>query len=401
MRAFPIVNFHGLGQQAGPLSQETLRRLCSAVTAFADWEDFEGTATGDQRRRDAVADVQSIVAKSSNPVMALQQLRNTCHGTYLIEGFLQFPETLPPLPPPPPSGAPVPSVHTYKRPPAPPVAQLPPPIETLPMVPTVSRFGRPSPTITPQNIASQRAAESLQRLINAAGEPVPTGGGYTPPVTPPEPPTYEPISTGGGYTPMYEPLPTGPRYTETPARPVTEYEPGLRQQIESYDRARAEFESRPPTPSQYEGRMTPQEVATEAARRHEEWVKGMQQPQQQTAAQSSEFTWNKQAAEQAQQQYDLTPPQFRSEVASVDCGPGRFWDGKQCRGSQPPGGMSDLVSQALQFGPSGGQTTRPATPTGGGYGGYQLPPPTPSGPMFGPNVMTGRVLGRCFPVVNL
>lgn len=211
----------------------------------------------------------------------------------------------------------------------------PPPIETLPMVPSVDPY-KPG-GITPQNVVTD------------------TGPGvFEPPVPPPR-------------------YPTGPRYTDTPPRPVTEYEPELQRQIESYEQSRAEFESRPATASQYEGRMTPQEIAAEAARRHQEWV----------------------------QKAGIDP----GEMASIDCGPGMFWDGKQCRGSRPPGGMSQWVSAGLTLGPSGASVAQPPPPppTGsGGYGGYQLPPPPPpSGPIFGPNIMTGRVLGRRFPVVNL
>lgn len=234
-----------------------------------------------------------------------------------------------------------PSAAYIGPPPAP--LPLPPPIETLPMVPSVHRYGS---GITPQNVVKE---SSLPRYDDR--------GVVEPPLPPPR---YD-----------YAPVPTGPRYTETPQRPITEYSPELQEQIQSYEQSRAEFESRPPIASQYEGRMTPQEVETEAARRHEEWAKG--------AGISTE------------------------ETASVDCGPGMFWDPgqKKCRGSRPEGDMSKWASAALQFGPSGAQTATPGTQSGG-YGGYTPPPPmTPSGPILGPSVMTGRVLGRRFPVINL
>lgn len=56
-----------------------------------------------------------------------------------------------------------------------------------------------------------------------------------------------------------------------------------------------------------------------------------------------------------------TRPPGTPGVASIDCGPGKFWDGRQCRGSvgsMPtiPGGMTSSAVQATAFNAGGGMT---------------------------------------------
>lgn len=249
---------------------------------------------------------------------------------------------------------------------------------------------RPQPPYQLPPDISSLPEEQFQELLRAveSGRPLTPSIPTQPPLGPPTPTVSRPIQpenveTPGGY------VPGGGLIPETPPRYPTEptpggYSPDLQRQIESYDQRLQQFRESQATggysPVSTPGSqlMTAQEVEAEARRRHEEWAKGA----------------------------GISPPYYQetpSETASIDCGPGMFWDGKQCRGSRPPGGLSRWTSEALTLGPSGASVAPPppSTPTGGGYGGYQPPPPPPSGPMFGPNIMTGRVLGRRFPVVNL
>lgn len=95
MRSYPVVNLGrmlGQGKLLETLSDLDLARICGAVNKFNEWKDWADTPTGDRYRRDAIADVQSIVSKVPRDIQhgAIQDIENNCDGSADLIGFLNL-----------------------------------------------------------------------------------------------------------------------------------------------------------------------------------------------------------------------------------------------------------------------------------------------------------------------
>lgn len=132
-------------------------------------------------------------------------------------------------------------------------------------------------------------------------------------------------------------------------------------------------------PSSTGGAHDYEEQVAEYNAKMKEFQEASQKARDEADAQIKASNAARDAAEQA------LKDKYESGNPNAVCGPGEFWDGKQCRGSVQ-GGAGGLMNQAMNFGPSGG--TQMVTP-----GNLDLNPS---------NLNIGRTsMGRRFPVVNL
>jgi hypothetical protein len=194
MKFFPVVNLSRLGQGKAfeTLSDLDLARICGAVNKFNEWKDWADTPTGDRYRRDAIADVQSIVSNVPRGIQpaAIQDIQNNCDGSADLIGFLNL--NLPGTPPatPPPLSTPVatgdPSRTPPPTPPPPPniykpvASGAPGPGRRPPEVPANTgiseedemrqEFEDRTPVATPAHITKVQPVENVASQVSNPGE---------------------------------------------------------------------------------------------------------------------------------------------------------------------------------------------------------------------------------------
>lgn len=332
MRLFKVVNLPrslGQGRLFETLSDQELARICGAVNKFNEWKNWADTPTGDRYMRDAVADVQSIISKVPKGIQpaAIQDIKNNCDNADDLIGFLKLnlPGTYPMTTP---GQAPVATGDTSRDP-----GPIPP--NTNPPVAT----GQPGPN---------RGAFDTRPLVQS-GLP---GPGYRP--------YQEPITPTGSEPPFQEPPSPPPPVPAMQRPPVATpsagcwYTAGKGYSYGAYPGSGAELVPLSASDCQSlvqrdrEVRGLPVETPGQ-----------VQQAQYQQPAQQTSF---------------MGPGAFNQtsrppDVASQDCGPGRFWDGVKCRGSVDQS-ASGLINAAASMGPSGGMTAPAGGINAGGYNGF-------------------------------
>lgn len=351
MKFFPVVNLDrrlGQGKLFETLSDLDLARICGAVNKFNEWKDWADTPTGDRYRRDAIADVQSIISKVPRDIQhgAIQDIENYCDGSADLIGFLNLklfgtpPVTTPNQPPV--------ATTDRSREPEPPPPNTNPPVATGQPGPGRGAFRPLAPVATTGTIGPPYMPPIMEESTFPTGSEAPFEVSNREENQPPPPPSMPaPVASvgsgcyyvsGQGY--VWGPAPSGGQPTGLSKSDCD----SIRQR---YNEVASIPNTTPPTPQ-----------VTNTSQEH-----------------ASLYNPNAPMA-----------PAGRPDVATGGgCDPmkGQFPDGHGgCRGSVS-GGFGNLVNQAMNLGPSGG-------------GGMVTP-----GNLD--NILTGKSIGmgRRFPVVNL
>jgi len=314
----PVLRSPRMGQvrEFEVLSDQVLARICAAVDAYNDadtsWSSPDAAA-GERTQRDSTATIQSVIngVPPGLKNAAIWEIRKYCDGADAVLDTVvkPGPGTPPAIPP---SQDMVPSTDRTRPPEPPPPPNEYPPVATGQRGPGRGAFGwRPS-VVT--------------------GQP---GPGFTPPPSPPMP-----IPTGSEPEPeMPQPVPTGQQPSPPPPPPPYTPPPSVATPSVGcwYVMGKGYMWGERPSGGESTG-LNQKDCQDLIARDLDVRGLSVQTPQGQTSQQTgtvnSTPSWNTAPG--------ATRPQDNG-VASVDCGPGKFWDGTKCRGSVSmpslPGGI--------------------------------------------------------------